>query len=138
MAKMGDKKKSILVDERTVAKLSQIRNAYLDQNGQEINNPKPAFLEVTPNPPTMQEQIQRILKFELAKQADAQGMETWEEANDFDVIDEFDGIPESEYELMDDDLLIPMDADPQAVENEPQKPAETPPVEEPQPTGGNE
>lgn len=48
-------------------------------------------------PPTLQEQIRRLIRTEMSMQAASQGQESWEEADDFNVGDDYD--PTSPYEL---------------------------------------
>ncbi len=76
--------------------LKKLIVAKLDDKGHELLNPEPMFLEATPSPPTLKDQIQRVLKYELAKRADMKGFETFEEADDFDMPEED---PISQYEI---------------------------------------
>lgn len=46
---------------------------------------------------TIAQQVQRLVQYELSLYADAQGFETFDEADDFDVGDDYD--PRSPYEL---------------------------------------
>lgn len=48
-------------------------------------------------PPSLQEQVRRLVRYEMSQEAANQGQETFEEADDFDVGDDFD--PSSPYEL---------------------------------------
>lgn len=61
-------------------------------DGREVLNPLPMTVDVTPRPPTLQEQIQRLLRVELAAQAKSQGYETFEESVDFDIEDDEEAI----------------------------------------------
>lgn len=80
--------------------LCELRFAYLDENGREMNNPTPMVIDANfERPPTLKEQIQRVLKTELSRQAYEKGNESFEEANDFDI-DE-DPFPSSPYEVQD-------------------------------------
>lgn len=84
-----------------------IKWAILTEDGKEIIDPLPLFQAVTPRPLTIKEQIQRLMKVELSRQAGEAGMETIEEANDFDVEDEFDSDePLGNYVLMEDELPV--------------------------------
>lgn len=49
-------------------------------------------------PPTLQEEIQRIIRVQMSQQARAEGFETFEEADDFAVDEDPD--PLSAYEVM--------------------------------------
>lgn len=94
------------VAENTVKKLEELKNAYLDEHGREVNNPKPLFLSVTPKRLTIRDEIQKILRVELSHQAMLQGHESFEESEDFDVDSDFD-FPEnvSVYEMRDEEPL---------------------------------
>lgn len=85
--------------------LSQLRHAVLNSEGQEKNNPVPLFADVTPRPPSITEQIQRLLKTELSKQAMAQGYETFEESDDFSD-EEMDDAPDSRFQEMVEDVPL--------------------------------
>lgn len=49
-------------------------------------------------PPTLQEEISRIVRQQMSQQAAAEGFETFEEADDFEVDDDPD--PLSAYEML--------------------------------------
>lgn len=51
-------------------------------------------------PPTLAEEIQRLVKMEVSRVAEEAGLESFEEADDFDLDDE-DGVPTSPHELND-------------------------------------
>lgn len=100
-------------------------------NGKELPNPIP--YEVSPRlnrPLTLQEQIRRCLRVELSKKAQESEMETFDEANDFEV-DETGDAPLSGYEVMTNEYPVPTPAagEPAAADEggEPVAPAE--PVE---------
>lgn len=90
------------VDALTMEELTALTEALLDDDGKEILNPMP--LEVKEDlgrPPTLKEQICRILKGERMKALlEQQGYESFEEADDFDVPDEPEE-PISGYEVKD-------------------------------------
>lgn len=70
----------------------------LDEYGREILDDTPVSLPVRlKRGENIAEQVQRLVQQELSRLADAQGLETFEEANDFDVGDDYD--PRSEYEV---------------------------------------
>lgn len=82
-----------------VGKIGQDRyDAKYDENGNERVDPRPRSLPIRLSRPlTIQEQIARMVKNEeYARYLRSQGVETFEEAEDFDVED-FD--PESPYEV---------------------------------------
>lgn len=60
-----------------------------DSDGCEImDNKKIALKPGFHHPPSLQDQIARIVRHEISQRAQSQGMETFEEADDFDVPDE--------------------------------------------------
>lgn len=68
-----------------------------DAKGREIPNPIPAEIPLNfRRPPTLQEQIKMYVRRELSMQAADDGHETFEEADDFEVDDDYD--PSSPYE----------------------------------------
>lgn len=66
--------------------------AELDKNGHEMLNPKPMYPTVGfQNPPTLEQQIRALLQEARVREAiEAEGFETPEEADDFDVGDDFE------------------------------------------------
>lgn len=88
----------------------QIKGAHasmLDERGHEIPDPTPMALKVgMTRPATLQEQIQRLIKTTLSQQAEAQNMESFIEANDFDVTDDFEtNEPMTKYNMMEEEFL---------------------------------
>lgn len=70
----------------------------LDKNGFEIPDPTPMAVPLHfKRPPSLQEQIQQMVRGELSRRAASQGHETFDEAEDFDVGDDFD--PKSPWEI---------------------------------------
>lgn len=60
-----------------------------NERGHEILDPTPVEMPVRfQRPPTLQEQIKAFVKRELSEAAEAQGVETFEEADDFDIEDD--------------------------------------------------
>lgn len=115
--------------------LKSIRRAYLDDDGKELLNPVPLHVHLgLKRPPTLREQIQRVLRSELSAQAASQGMETFAESQDFDVADEFDSpLPITPYEMTEEFLNLPPEpapVAPAAGEEAPPEPS-TPPAVEP-------
>lgn len=71
--------------------------SVLDDKGREIPDPVPMGIPVgLKRPPTLQEQIKAMVRTQLSQQMQQQGYETFEEAEDFDVDDDFD--PKSPWE----------------------------------------
>lgn len=84
------------------------RIAALNSKGQEIPDQRNLFIPGLREPESIQEQIKRILRLEIAKQAKLAEFEDMDEAEDFDVDDDFDSkLPDSRYELLDDDDPAP-------------------------------
>jgi len=78
----------------------------LGSRGEELVNSTPLFVALPGEVPTLQQQIARVLRTEFAKQAEAKGFETYEEANDFDVKDDFDvDEPVSKYQDLQEEYL---------------------------------
>lgn len=100
--------------------LKDLKRGKLNDKGEEVVSPKPHSLAFSRRPPTLQEQIQRVLRTELSRQADEQGYETMEEADDFDD-PEFDQDPFSPYIVHD------------TIDEEPVSPPVNPPPEPPDP-----
>lgn len=75
-------------------------------------------------PPSIHETIQRLVRQELSARAAAQGHETFEEADDFDVGDDFE--PNSPYELDEAQATLPLPV--------PEKPPVGPPGGPPAPS----
>lgn len=97
--------KSIYITKALADKVETLTHAFLTHDGKEVLNPKPiAIPSGLKRPLTLQEQIQRLIKTEMSTQVQAQGHETYEQANDFDVPDDLPE-PASHYELMDEEYL---------------------------------
>lgn len=76
----------------------------LDENGWEVLDPNPVEVPIgAKRPETLAEQVQRLVRTSVSAYAQAQGEETWEEAEDFDVEDDFD--PSTPYETFFDPVL---------------------------------
>lgn len=81
--------------------------AKFDQAGREIPDQTPVDIPVGfERPESLHDQIKRLIRTELSAQADAAGLETFEEADDFDVGDDDD--PRSPHELDDDQERAPL------------------------------
>ncbi len=78
--------------------------AVFDKWGREIPDPTPMSLPVGFKiPETLDEQIQRLVRNQVSRNADEKGFETFDEAEDFDVDDEID--PNSPFEMEFDPVL---------------------------------
>lgn len=80
-------------------------HAVLDKWGAEINDPRPMFVPGHVKPLTITEQIQRLMRVELSRQAQVQGLETFEESDDFEDDDE-DDAPPSVYQQMESEAPL--------------------------------
>lgn len=89
--------------------LKTLKESMLDDNGWEMPNPVPHNLDIgLDRPPTLQEQIQRVLRTELSRQAEMQGRETFDESVDFEVTDDFDADPpNTKYTVLEEEWVIP-------------------------------
>jgi len=79
----------------------------LDEHGRsEIPDPRPRFIKAKKRKKSPRELIQEAARGLLSQQADENGFDSWEEANDFDVYDPFDvPIPNTDYiELIPEEL----------------------------------
>lgn len=121
---IGAQKNRLKVTPDLFQELKALATSYIDDNHHEVPCPQPEELIVSKRPPSLQEQIQRLIKVQLSQQMGQQGAETWEEANDFDVDDELD--PISGFEIHD------------MIEEEPIPEPETEPAPEPSPATEND
>lgn len=70
----------------------------LDKRGRELPDPRPVEWPVgVSRPLSIQEEIQRFVRVEMSRRAQEHGMESFEEADDFDVEEEDDW--QSPYQL---------------------------------------
>jgi len=91
------------VKQETVDKAKSLV-ATLNERGQEELYSIPTFISTGPRPLSITEQIQRLMRVEISRQAAEQGYESFEESDDFED-DEFDDAPESPYQ--DEKLMRP-------------------------------
>jgi len=75
--------------------------ALLTPNGKEINDDRPIFVPGHVRPLSITEQIQRLMRVELSRQAMEQGEETFQEADDLEPDDDPDDL--SRYQQMEPD-----------------------------------
>lgn len=120
------------VNKLTLEQRKQLRHAVLTEDGKEIHNPLPVHASVTPRPETMQEKVARLLQLELSRRAELSDMETFDEANDFDLVDEFDFEPTSPYEMVEEEFLPEPEGEVAEQSTEPKEPAGDPVPVEPQ------
>lgn len=75
-----------------------------DEAGHEIPDSRPVALPTGfKKPESLHAQIQRLVRTHISREAQEQGMETFDEADDFDVDDDFD--PHTPYEMEFDPML---------------------------------
>lgn len=81
-----------------------MRKGTLNQAGEEVLDPRPVAIPAGfKRPETLQEQVARLVRTSVSEWANRQGMETFEESEDFEVDDEFD--PQSRFETFFDPIL---------------------------------
>ena len=129
------------VSEETAEMLKELNRAILDETGvYEMGNPTPMVVHVNKERPlTLKEQIQRCMRG-LSQDMAAQGQETYDEANDFDVPED-DGPELSPYQVqgMTPDWPARGPGDPSPLVDDSADPADTPPdTEENQNVGATE
>lgn len=102
------------VSQELYEKLKNLTEGELDEHGRELCNPIPVAVPAgLKRPLSLTEQIQRVLRRDLSYQAQKQGHETFEEADDFDVDDGFDGPPiNTRYEMLEEEYLNPVSPPP--------------------------
>lgn len=85
------------------------RTAYLNDKGQEVVDSTPLEIPLgMKRPPTMQEQIQRILAGERAQRyMQEHDLETPEEADDFDIDDDPEPVSQYEFHEMIEEIPVP-------------------------------
>lgn len=71
---------------------AKLRRSYIDENGLEVPNPRPNEVSVGLRPPSLMEQIQRLVRINLSQEMQKQGAETFDEADDFDIPEDEDPI----------------------------------------------
>lgn len=70
----------------------------LNERGHEVPDPKPMAVPIHfKRPPSLAEQIKKLVRNELSQQASNNGLESFEEGDDFAIGDDFD--PLSPWEL---------------------------------------
>lgn len=82
--------------------------SVLNERGHEVPDATPVAMPVGfRKPESLQDQIQRLVRNELSARAASQGMETFEEADDFDVGDDDGDNFRSKHELDDEQERFP-------------------------------
>lgn len=71
-----------------------------NERGEELPDPTPVEVPAGfKKPESLTEQIRRLIRTEFSKEAVAEGKESWEDANDFDVPEEDAEMHPTEYEV---------------------------------------
>lgn len=91
----------VKITEETYNKLKVLGHCLHSEEGWELYDPDPLAIPAgLKRPLSLREQIQRVLRTEVSAQAVMQGLESFEESEDFDVEDEFDSAEiRSVYEM---------------------------------------
>lgn len=85
---------------------AKLKHAQLDGAGREVNNPRPKFVKAIKKPETETERVRRMVQVVLSDQAASHGMESFDDANDFDIEDPFENdVMFSKYEMMEEEFL---------------------------------
>lgn len=86
--------------------LKTIRTAIISKRGGERLNPIPLAVPNPMPPESLTKKIKRMVEHEVSMVAEEHDKETWEEANDFDIEDEFymDEL-EGPYRVVDEEYL---------------------------------
>ena len=104
------------------------RREFLLKEAEATNKAEKAKLDVTPvevpleyrHPPTIKEELQRYVRYEISRLGEKEGFETFEEADDFEMDDVEEPDWESEFEVVDmeDELPVSLDGAPSPEEAE--------------------
>lgn len=80
--------------------------ARFDEQGRQLPDPRPVeWPTELKRPRSLQEEIQRFVRQELSRAADEAGLETFEEADDFDVAEDPDLLGVTPYELSEEQVF---------------------------------
>lgn len=126
----------MLISQYSAEEIKSLVSSILDDDGKEINNPKPmeSTIKFGKKHLSLEQRIARILH-KVSKEAELQGQETEEEANDFDIEDEDpDPITSYEVEAMIDEVPASVQEKmeiPTETEKETEPTADPPPADPP-------
>lgn len=114
MYRSGRKYGPVVVPKDVVDELRKLTSSiYID--GREVPNPEPRFIDVSPvKRLTIAERVQRIIRHDLSRVMRDQGLETFDEANDFDIEGE-DDAPLSHAQVMTEEFLAKQESEMGAV-----------------------
>lgn len=118
------KNDTLYIAKEQLEDLTQLMTSYLcPETGAEYNNPKPLHMDSgLDRPPTLAEQIDRVMRRHISNKAMDQGFETLEESQDFSIDDAFENSEESIYQIVDEEIPV-MDTD-RPPANEPSEPTD--------------
>lgn len=122
----GKHGQKVKITEEIFAELDRLGRSLHDSLGREVPDPRPAVVPTDlGRPESLKDQIRRILRQEVSDQVASQGMETFEESQDFDVESDFDlPEPESIHTLTEEWPVMPADdPPPEKKEEQPPQPA---------------
>lgn len=89
---------------KTLDEAEAVAVARLNARGQEIPDPEPMVMPAGfRRPETLAEQVQRLVRTHISREAELAGAETFEESEDFDVDDDME--PNTPYETFFDPVL---------------------------------
>lgn len=110
-------REKIYITEELFEHIRTLAKSELMEDGRELPNPEPLVIHTgLERPLTLNEQIQRCMRQEISRQVAAQGMETFEESQDFEVEEPFDSeMPVSVHEMTEEEPLPNNVQDPEQV-----------------------
>lgn len=83
-----------------------VRKGSLNENGYELLDPKPMAVPIGfEKPEPIEAKMQRLIRDHMSRIAEENGYETFEDAEDFDIIDDDTWDPSSDWELHYDPVL---------------------------------
>lgn len=77
----------------------ELKFPYIDKQGREVLDPVPMAPPVDLKAPSELDRVRRLIREELSRKAEEHGEETFEEADDFEVGDDYDPTSPYEYEF---------------------------------------
>lgn len=101
----------------------------LNERGHEVPDPEPVAVPVRfQAPESLEDRIKRIIRADLSARAQAQGFETFEEADDFEVGDDYDPRSPHELDSVQEDAPLPEKLSTKPVEKPVDDKGTTPPA----------
>ena len=116
----------LYVTEETFNNLNNLTRALLNEDGKEVHNPEPKVMHTSVNrPPTLAEQIQRVIRTQVSQQAAEQGHETFAESMDLDIPE--DNSDDTEYTILSPEhpIIQALTTEPEVITDEPETSTET-------------